>query len=143
MNDTAEQTESKSIIPDKYKGKYKGAEDWLSEFITEQAFDQAADKEGKAVGKPILNLEKLFNLAEANNINCSAYRKQADRPNAPGRLRMTIGNMLRSRAKKRLALYDTNKKIHKAPAEFLGDITEAIETMDGVKIGAVKKEAAE
>lgn len=117
-----------SIIPDKYKGKYKGSSDWLGEFIDDQC--QLADNKG-------LDVEALFTLAEKNHIDVDKFRGDIDKKNAPGRLRMTIGNMLRSRARKRGGLYNNSGDWIDADESFTEGAA-PVETRDGTKIVKAK-----
>ena len=165
-------TETKSIIDPKYAAAYKDKpKDWLSTFVDENATDEATkekktkveetdengdvvnDKDGNPVmvdgpvetvktGKRSVNLDKLFALAKANHIDTAKYEEQADRPNAPGRLRMTIGNMLRARAKARHGLFDVEGEWHEASEEFL-DGAERTQERDGTKIAKAKPAEAE
>lgn len=133
-------TDKKSIIGGDYAKKYRerGA-DWIGELIDKQCVAQ--DDKGKPTG---LVIEDLFGLAEVNGIDVTKYRTQVDRPNAVGRLRMTIGNMLRARAKRRHGLYATDQKWVKAPKEFLESIDapeKPTEQKDGTKIVAPKPKA--
>lgn len=104
-----------SIINEKYKGKYKGASDWIGELIKVQCVDEDPQKTG-------LSVDALFAMARNNNLNevkLGELEGQKDQKNAPGRIRMTVGNMLRAAAKKRHGLYGVDGKWHKADQEFL------------------------
>lgn len=85
----------KSIVPEKYSGKYKGAGDAVSEFINAQS----SGKEG-------FEFTAFFALARKNGIaedKVAHYEAQVleeKRPGAAGRARMTLGNMIRSLARK-------------------------------------------
>ena len=150
-----------SIIDAKYKERYRDNPDWLATLIHDQCFVQhtkevaVKDDEGNDTGKtevvnagrPELNLEALFDLAEKNGIAArEKYGDQADKKNAPGRLRMTIGNSLRAAARKRHGLYDVDGNWLDAPADFVGDRPK-VQNPDGSKIAKAKpekeKEAAE
>ncbi len=150
-----EPTAKKSIIPEKYQGKYKGAEDWLSKFIDDQVkvvpMKDKTVTEGEgddaitktitvAAGKAKLDLDKLFALTDANNIDSKDMQAQRDRKNAPGRIRMTLGNALRAAAKHRHGLNNLDGNFVEAPAEFIG---EAVKTHnpDGSKIVVAKPSA--
>lgn len=145
----------KSIIDAKYRDKYRGNKDWLAQLIDKLVLDPVMrekpikDDEGNvtgteevSTGKTRVNLDRLFALAEANHINVEKYRDQADRPNAPGRLRMTIGNMLRAAARHRHGLFDLESNWVDADADFLGD-AERTHERDGTKIAKAKPEAEE
>lgn len=107
----AEAEKTGSIVPDKYKGKYKGASDWVGEFIESQC-----NETPEGAKKSQLNVNRLFDLAEANGINVDKFKGQE---NAAGRMRMTIGNSLRATARKRHGLKTIAGKNTKAPAEFI------------------------
>lgn len=124
-----------NMMNEKYRNKYKGASDWIGAFVGEQCTSQTDDNQ-----TPHLDLEKLFTLAEQNGIETGSYRGQADNKNAPGRLRMTIGNMLRARAKRRHGLLDINGKEVTPPAEF--ELGEKTETLQGEKIKKDKPKAS-
>lgn len=153
--DTTTAPAKKSIIPDKYQGKYKGAEDWLSEFIdgqvkvvpmkdktvTEGEGDDAVTKTiSVAAGKAKLDLDKLFALTDANAIDSKEMQAQRDRKNAPGRIRMTLGNALRAAAKHRHGLNTIDGTWTEAPAEFIGDSPKT-QNPDGSKIAVAKASA--
>ena len=120
-----------SMIPEGYKGKYKGASDWLGEFIDDICVD---DKDG-------LNLDRLLDLAAKNGADVDKFRGDVGKKNAPGRLRMTIGNMLRSRARKRHGLFNLNGDWVEATDEFIED-RPLVETRDGEKIKEEKETEA-
>lgn len=118
-----------SIIGDKYKGKYKGPSDWTGELIKAQCYGT-----GDAKG---LNLDDLFTMADNNGIDTAEWRRQAGAKNAPGRLRMTIGNQLRAIAKKRHGLKGADGKWHEADQAFIDAAgTEKTEKPDGSPIKA-------
>lgn len=148
-----------SIIDPKYKDKYKQNKDWLSKAIEQHAYEQKTKERSKTekvegepdkvtseivnVGKPAVNLNKLFDVAEANGIKArELYGAQIDRPGAPGRLRMTIGNSLRAAAKARHGL---NLPVGEggayqfvdADAAFIGDLPKT-QNPDGSKIAKAK-----
>lgn len=143
-----------SIIDSKYKDRYK-AKDWLGTFIDEQASEQVQksvptkNEDGSPgpdelvpVGKPVLNLDKFFALTRANAIDTASMEAQRDQKNAPGRIRMTLGNSLRAAAKKRHGLNTIDGTFVEAPAEFLGDATKT-HNPDGSKIVVEKATAPE
>lgn len=68
----------------------------LPEFVREFVESQVMEKNDK--GKPECNFDKLFQLAKANDLDVGKYRK--DVKENPGRIRMTIGNMIRGAATK-------------------------------------------
>lgn len=97
MNDTVAQTETaekakKSIVPAKYSGKYKEGGDAVSQFIKAQTEGQFAS---------------LAALCRKNGVSEEQVTKYeglvADKANnhgIEGRARMTLGNMVRSIARK-------------------------------------------
>lgn len=142
-----------SIIDPKYRAKYKTAIDWLSSFVdgivkqavtrekTTTAADGTKTTETVTTKETRVDLDALFGLAKANNLDVAKYEAQRDQKNAPGRLRMTIGNMLRSEAKKRHGLFSLDGTWNDAPAEFIGD-TVKTHNPDGTKIKVEKPAAA-
>ena len=88
-------TEAKSIVPNKYAGKYKnGGQGPTSDFIRNQCGE--GDK---------FEYDAFFNLASKNGIpedKIALYKGQVDAKQlgANGRARMTLGNMLRAKARK-------------------------------------------
>lgn len=94
----------KSIVPSKFNdGRYKnGGSDPVAEFIKAKAYDK-----GQVV------LSSLYALARANGIaeeQVAKYEAQTEveKPaqGAAGRARMTIGNMIRAKARKNGKLVD-------------------------------------
>lgn len=153
--DSTEEKKSNSIIPAKYQGKYKGAEDWLAQFIDGQVkVVQMKDKKVKetvddeevekviqvASGPAKLDLDKLFALCDANGVDSKEMQAQRDRKNAPGRIRMTLGNSLRAEARHRHGLNTINGEWVEAPAEFIGDHPKT-KNPDGSKIVVEKPKA--
>tara|TARA_R110000764_G_scaffold15247_1_gene43391 strand:+ start:87 stop:587 length:501 start_codon:yes stop_codon:yes gene_type:complete len=144
--------ENKSIIGEKYRGKYTGAGDWLAGMVdgqvqTPEFKDKTVkDEDGNetttsvATGQKPVDLTKLFALAAANGIDAETrYGDQIERPNATGRLRMTIGNMLRARARKRHGLNDIEGNFVKADADFVGEHPKT-QHPDGSKIAVEQPE---
>lgn len=91
-----EASTKKSIVPAKYSGKYKGAGDAVAEFIKEQI-----------TGKDGVEFTALFALCRANGIDEAKvkhyeglYADKANNHGIEGRARMTLGNMLRAKARK-------------------------------------------
>jgi hypothetical protein len=86
-----EAKETKTIVPGKYAGKYKnGGSGPLSDFIREQCGE--GDK---------ADLNAFFDLCKLNGIaddKIAIYKGAVDAKanGAPGRARMTLGNMLRA-----------------------------------------------
>lgn len=153
----AEEKQTKSIIGSKYQDRYK-EKDWLGQFIdanvteasTREKVTKTKDEDGNEVEtvetvvlkKRTLNLDKLFELSKANHIDTTAMEEQRDRKNAPGRIRMTLGNSLRAAAKHRHGLFDLEGNWVEAPEEFVGDGVKT-QNPDGSKIVVAKVEAAE
>lgn len=160
-NATATANEGKSIIDPKYAQKYKDKpKDWLGAFLDEHATTPVMkekvvkDDEGKPVlgdddkpktesvetGQRNIDLDKLFAVAQANAVDTTKMEAQRDRPNAPGRIRMTLGNSLRAAARKRHGLYDADKNWIDADADFIGE-TPKTQNPDGSKIQVEKPKA--
>lgn len=108
-----------SIINDKYKGKYKGASDWIGRVIEAKA--TKVPEGAKEGAKAELYLPDLFKLARANKLDSdkiNSLENQQSQKNAPGRIRMTIGNMLRAAAKRRHGLVDIDGTTLTPDADF-------------------------
>ncbi len=143
-----------SIIDEKYRDKYKGAEDWLAEFIDSQVKTVVTkvvpvkDEEGNPTGeneevptkRSKLDLDKLFALCAANGVPTADMEAQRDRKNAPGRIRMTLGNSLRAAARKRHGLIGIDGEWNPASTDFVGE-NPLTENPDGSKITAPAPEA--
>lgn len=141
-----------SIIDPKYRGRAKVA-DWLSLFVdnivtkpvTKEKTVKSKDEDGNEVvstetvtlARRQLDLDALFALAQSNSIDTAKMEEQRDRPNAPGRIRMTLGNSLRAAAKHRHGLFDLEGNWHEADAEFVGDAPKT-QNPDGSKIVTAK-----
>ena len=133
-----------SIENEKYKGKYKGKDrDWLANFIDgEVVVDGIPAHEGKTAPKYV-SVERLLALGEINGVDVSKIAVGTGNSVA-GRVRMTIGNSLRARAKRRHGLLNIAGSFVQAPTEFIGDSL-LVEKPDGTKIPgpvAAKAEAA-
>lgn len=138
-----------SIVDPKYRMKYKTAIDWLASFVDAQVKvtvmkdKTTTDTDGNKVTESVatketrVDLDKLFALAKANSLDVAKYEAQRDQKNAPGRLRMTIGNMLRAAATKRHGLFDADGNWTDAPAEFIGENPKT-HNPDGSKIKVEK-----
>lgn len=113
-------TEAKSggnFISEKYR-KRGPVQDFVADLINDSCYDYETDKNGKPVGKPKLNVDALCDLADLNGINSDTLRAQKDQKNAPGRIRMSLGNALRATARRRFGLKDLNDEWVDAPEEF-------------------------
>lgn len=127
--ETAEKTK-KSIVPAKYSGKYKGAGDSVSEFIkaqTEGQFESMAALCRKN-GIPEVQVAKYEGLVadKANNHGIE------------GRARMTLGNMLRSKARKEgklVALNGTETEFHDLPKPAVSGAAAAASAATSEKSG--------
>jgi len=142
----SDENQTNSIIDPKYAKKYRGSTDFIGELITDQCQieETTETKSGKEKVVRHLDVDRMLELAVRNGANVDKLRAGKDSPNAPGRIRMSVGNMLRSRAIKRHGLYDLQGNVVDAPREFLQDNEapdQPTETLDGEKIKA-EKEAA-
>lgn len=158
---TTETTERKSIVPEKYGKDYKGAQDWVSDLIgkctteiktvkrkvTTKNEDGSETVEEISEEKPGgVNVDALFELASTNFIDVKKYETQRETHGFPGRFRMTLANMLRSRAKQRHGLFDTDANWHAAPPEWLSEKSapeKPTHTPQGEKIVPPKADAAD
>lgn len=96
----------KSIVPAKYAGKYKGAGDAVAEFINKESSDTSG-----------FQFQAFFALCRANGLDEAKVKMYEDqvftenRHGAKGRARMTLGNMLRSLARKNGGLKGLNGEV--------------------------------
>lgn len=131
-----------TIINEKYKGKYKGASDFVGTVIE----DNCIVKNEEQSKKKVYDIDALFNLARANHIDVTKFDTVENRA-AVGRMRMTIGNMLRAVAKRRHSLNDVKGNVIAAPADFTAELGEPTENADGTLIHpkeiAAESDAAE
>lgn len=152
----------KSIIDPKYRdGRYKlENQDWLGKLIagkatlmTEKVTKTPVEgKEGefKNVTTQVadgVDVDAVFKLGRENGLNLDKYDAQRGSHGFAGRIRMTVGNMLRAEAKRRHGLVVDGKFVS-APAEWLeakGVAKDAKPTHDqkGVKIVVPKPPKAE
>lgn len=163
-----EAKETKSIVDPERRKDMKGASDWTGRFMEDAALTKGVgakpavdevkevkDADGKVItaavaakpatsGKSVWDLDAMLLLAERNGIDTSHATFVGIREaNAIGRARMTLHNMLKSRAKKRHGLFDIEGNWVDLPAadlEFLGN-PERTEERDGTKIPKVKAAA--
>lgn len=148
------ETATKSIIDPKYRNREKKA-DWVANFIDgivqksvtkDKVVKETVDGvetsriETVTLARKTLDLDALFGLAKANSIDTATMEEQRDRPNAPGRIKMTLSNSLRAAARKRHGLYNLDGEWNDADAEFIGD-SALTHNRDGSKIVVAKEEA--
>lgn len=143
-----------SIVDSKYAKKYREGGDWTSRFIDDQTNvpvtrektrkgeDGQETTETVTLKRTQLDLDKLFELARANHIDAESHRGQIGRTNAPGRLRMTLGNMLRAAARRQLGLRDLEGEFHPADADTTGERPQTQDPATGERI-ALSAEPAE
>ena len=157
--------ESKSIVDPERRKEMKGARDWVGQFMEEQALtkgvgakpaveavEEQKDEDGNVIveavagkaatkGKNVWDLDLMFVLAERNGIDTTHKTFVGIREaNAIGRARMTLHNMLKSRAKKRHGLFDVEGEwiqLDEVQLEELGN-PERVEERDGTKIPKVQ-----
>lgn len=107
-----------SIINDKYKGKYRGASDFVGELIAKFCTDTETKR---------FEPESLRAFAKANGIeDTEKYALRS--PQDIARFRMTVGNMLRAKAKRRHVLIGNDGEQYPAPPEFVGALPEKFAT---------------
>lgn len=106
---------------------------FVKEFIDDQVYGQ--DEKGK----PELDESKLFNLAKANGLDCGKYRK--DFKENQGRIRMTIGNMIRGAAVRNGKLITINGASKPVPSNLLPPKKEKAEKKDSKPASKKKAKA--
>lgn len=102
------ETAPKSIVPNKYAGKYKGGgSDPAAEFIKEKTYDKGAVVLSSLYALCRQNLEGTLTEEQVAKFEAQT---EVEKPaqGAAGRARMTLGNMLRARARKNGGLKDLN-----------------------------------
>ena len=106
----AEAKVSKSIVDPKYRAQMNA--DWMAGLIGEHCVKDNA-----------IDIDALTRFATINGLDVAKFETQKDTHGFPGRYRMTIGNMLRSVAKKRHGLFvpkgATKTEWLDAPADWL------------------------
>ena len=143
-----EEKKSSSIIPSKYRDRPK-TDDWLTDFmesqctnVEEKTFPEKKDKEGniKEAARTeevrVFDLEKIYALALANGVpqaKIDNYRANSRGPSDVGRMRMTVGNMLRARGRRRHGLNDLEGNFVEADEAFVAGHSKT-ENPDGTKI---------
>lgn len=147
--------EPKTIIDPKYASALK-EKDWLARFIdgevteaqtrekTKKHEDGTETVETVQLKRTRVDLDKLFLLCRENGISeemISKMEEQRDRPNAPGRIRMTLGNSLRAATRRRGGLYSLDGEWHDAPEEIMQG-KEATHDRSGNRIATKKEDEA-
>lgn len=130
----------KSIINPKYRDKYKDP-DYKPDFVADMIDDAALTKDDKGKSQG-LNQSLMLDLAAKNGVSeadLKNLRASVGTKNAGGRIKMTVANMLRARAKRRHSLMDLQGKVHKVPSDFV--VGEKTENDDGSKIEKPKAPA--
>lgn len=122
-----------SIVDETYRERYRGPGDWFKQLIDGECYYhvtkivEETQEDGtitvieKTTKKRRLDVEKLFDLATENGIDedrLTKFREIVGTNTSEGRIRMSVGNMLRAKAKKEGGLM-VNGKFVKAPEEFL------------------------
>jgi hypothetical protein len=109
-------TATKSIVNPKYRGLKK--DDFITHLIARHATKmkdkvtktkvEGSDEEVETVTKVAdgVDVDGLFKLAGANNLDVEKFHSQTDSHGFPGRFRMTVGNMLRAAARNRHGVYE-------------------------------------
>lgn len=116
----------KSIVDPKYAGR-PAIDDFISQLIaagsaktrTVEVPVEGTTKTSKVQKPDGIDVDGLFAIAEKNGIDTTNHAKQRDGNGFPGRFRMTLGNMLRARAKRQHGVYDHKGKWSEAPADWL------------------------
>jgi len=85
---------------------------WAKEFVDSQVLEN--DKNDK----PTVNFQSLFKLAKANGLDVSKYSKGAVKPENAGRVRMTVGNMIRGAANRNGKLTTLGGASKRVPDEY-------------------------
>ena len=99
-----EAEKKKSIVPSKYSGKYKDGGDAVSKYMQEQS----SGKEGFEFGA-FFSLCRKNGIEEAKVAHYEALvADKANNHGIEGRARMTLGNMLRAKARKNGKLVGLN-----------------------------------
>ena len=145
-------TPQKSIINPKYREKYRAGKDWLAELLTtltattKVTEKKTKDEDGNVTVEEVtktgnIDVDALFALAAANNIDVSKYEAQRESHGFPGRFRMTVRNMLQASIKRRHGLFTAADAWLDAPTDWLaskGAPSDPTETPEGTKIAKVK-----
>lgn len=122
-----------SIVDNDYRDRYRGRGDWLKQLIDKNCYspitkvveelqpDGTTLKVEKETKRKKLDPDAMFNIALENGIDedrLTKFRGALGTHGSEGRARMSVGNMLRSVAKKNGGL-SVNGTFIEAPAEFL------------------------
>lgn len=101
---------SSGIIDPKYREAMANRDpDWVSQHIAKHASD----------GEDGVTSKRVIELAKANQLNQESLDQLRKTDANAGRVRMTIGNMLRAAARQRHGLFGTDGKFYKADPAFL------------------------
>lgn len=136
-----EETGKANFMDPKYRNR-KPIQDFIADLVADQCWDYEKDKDGNNIGKPSLNVDAVCDLGEANGMPCETLRSQKDRRNAPGRIRMSVVNGLRARARKRFGIYDLHGEWVDAPEEFTEGLTRT-QGRDGAPLSTPKAQNQE
>lgn len=110
----AAKAESSGLIDPKYREAMKGREpDWVGQFIAKHATVKDGD------GNMVVTSARILELAKNNMLNQNSIDQLRKTDANAGRIRMTIGNMLRAAARQRHGLYGNDGKFYKADSAFL------------------------
>jgi len=122
-----------SIVDEAYRERYRGEGDWFKQLVDAECYysviktTEEIQEDGtvktieKTTAKRRLDVERLFDLATENGIEeerLTKFREIVGTNTSEGRIRMSVGNMLRAKAKKEGGL-KVNGTFVKAPEEFL------------------------
>lgn len=145
-----------TIVDPKYTSSLK-EKDWLASFIDGEVIE-AVTREKKTkhedgtetvetveTKKTRVDLDALFDLCRKNAVREDLVKRmedQRERPNAPGRIRMTLGNSLRAMTRRRGGIYDLNGTWHDAPEEIMQG-KEPTHDREGNPLNRPKKEKEE
>jgi hypothetical protein len=108
---------------------------FVKEFI-----DGQCTEEDEKTKKPVLSGDKLFALAKANGVEAGKYRKEFN--TAAGRIRMTIGNMIRGAAVRNGKLITIGGATKTVPEALLPKKKEKVEKKAKEEKKASAKKAA-
>ncbi len=104
--------------------------DWVSDLVK----DQTTGKDGS------FDVTKARKLAEVNGVDASKYATETGSERA--RLRMTVSNILRGKAKRRHGLKDIHGKFQPVPDDIASGLPVAVEDQNGAKVAKQPAQAA-